>query len=158
MDIADDREGDESEEWKEQFFRCRAQNCQLAFQTKEALKEHAKKHEEDKPKVLYRCQVCTKTFSIIADLVAHRKTHPTPTGQKCGYCRTEFPADVIAKHVIECALVNKRMKQPATDGGVKPEPLKPKIIVGPDEKLFKCGVCGERFADIAEYRVHFQTH
>lgn len=157
MDV-DSQEDDEDESEVENNlpqFKCRLTNCEQSFSTKEELKEHLNQHKQNLSQVFYKCHVCPKTFLEISELVAHRKTHSTPNSQKCGYCRTEFPVDIIAKHVVECALMNKRMKNPSAE----PEPYRPKqIIVPPDEKLFKCGICGERAATITDYRAHFATH
>lgn len=156
MDI--DREEEETEQIVTKNYQCTVSGCEQVCNSKESLNDHVQKHSEGPPKIFYQCQQCSKNFLEIHELVAHRKTHPNPTGQKCGYCRTEFSVDTIANHVVQCAMINKRKKQESASGA-KFEVYRPKqMVIAPDDKLFKCGICSERFQSITEYRNHHKAH
>ena len=83
-------------------------------------------------KVLYKCDVCNVTFSVLATLQAHAKQHIVDKLEQCNYCQASFSDhEEYYKHV-------------ATHRG--------------EENIFSCPYCPKLFTSKGDYNKHITKH
>lgn len=99
------------------------------------LTRHKLVHQEVRP---YRCSTCGKGFTQASNLHSHQRTH-TGERQLCSVCGKSFRClknHVISKHSHELPA----NQLPAGDS------------------IISCDVCGKKFPNSSQYRVHQRSH
>jgi len=89
-------------------------------------------HAIKETKVLYKCDVCSVTFTVLSTLQAHMKTHLGEKEEECSYCKMMFTDhDEFYKHV-------------ASHRG--------------EENIFKCQYCPKIFTSKGDFTKHLTKH
>lgn len=92
--------------------------------TKKAMKSHARTHTGERP---YKCDICSMSFTLAANLYRHRKLHSGDKSYLCHHCGKEFIQNVT---------------------------LQDHLTIHQDEKKFKCNTCGQLFAKSKQLTQH----
>lgn len=92
--------------------------------TKKAIKSHARTHTGERP---FKCDICSMSFTLAANLYRHRKLHSGDKSYLCHHCGKEFIQNVT---------------------------LQDHLTMHQDEKKFKCNTCGELFAKSKQLTQH----
>ena len=109
-------------------FECNFNNCNKCFSSDYQLKQHQRRHTNDKP---LACKVCKKLFSTKGCVTRHMRIHTGEKPYKCRYCDKRFTqsSSVIAHERIHTG-----------------------------EKPYKCKYCDKRFTTSSHRDRHEKSH
>ena len=85
-----------------------------------------------KSKILYKCNVCGITFSVVSTLQAHLKTHIVEKKEQCNYCQMSF----VNKEEYYTHVLSHRG----------------------EENVFTCQFCQKIFTSKGDYNKHITKH
>ncbi|KAM6927914.1 uncharacterized protein FYW49_004096 [Xenentodon cancila] len=113
-----------------------------------------------KPKGLYICNECSKSYATSSNLSRHKQTHRSPDSQqarKCPTCHKVYVSmPALAMHMLthdlkhECVVCGKAFSRPWL--------LQGHMRSHTGEKPYICAHCGKAFGDRSNMRAHMQTH
>ena len=134
--------------------------CNTSYTSTVALNEHIMTHWTDNVGSVYKCQLCSEQFELVAALESHVSDVHT-AGQlryECSDCEKSFNSEINLKlhmrihtdDVLLCTICSKTF--------VFPSALKYHMAFHSGEKLFGCSVCGKRFTNSHTLSTHELIH
>ncbi|XP_055956243.1 uncharacterized protein LOC126816854 isoform X2 [Patella vulgata] len=108
---------------------------------------------------LYRCDICSKSFTTSSSLQKHIRIHTSEKPYRCGVCSKSFTTSGSLQKHIRIHTSEKRYKcNVCSKSFTTISSLQKHIRIHTSEKPYKCNVCWKSFSTSSTLQTHIRIH